>query len=167
MLDKSSILLGSIPEQLPEKLNDLLDELNASRKQISALMEGQVFNDFIQKLQQVKLVEDIHVLSAKLGEADADMLRQMVDRYRQQFPTNGVIVLASVKQNRPTIVAGITSDLTSRGLNAVELIKFVSAPLGGGGGGKPTLAQAGARDAAMLSKVLDSVQDWVAEHLKK
>ena len=167
LLDKSSIILGSIPEQLPEKLNGLLDELNASRKQISALMEGQVFNDFIQKLQQVKLVEDIHVLSAKLGEADADMLRQMVDRYRQQFPTNGVIVLASVKQNRPTIVAGITSDLTSRGLNAVELIKFVSAPLGGGGGGKPTLAQAGARDAAMLSKVLDSVQDWVAEHLKK
>jgi alanyl-tRNA synthetase len=166
LLNKSSILLGSVPEQLPEKLTGLLDELNASRKQISALMEGQVSKDFIDKLQQVKLVGDIHVLSARLGEADAEVLRQMVDRYRQQFPTNGVVVLAGVKQNRPTIVAGITSDLTSKGLNAVELIKFVSAPLGGGGGGKPTLAQAGARDAALLSQALENVPGWVAEHFK-
>ena len=167
LLDRSSVLLGSAPEQLPEKVASLLDELNASRKQISALMQGQVSKDFIQHLQRVKLVSNVHVLAARLGEADADMLRQMVDRFRQQFPTNGVVVLAGVRDNRPIIVAGITVDLTSRGLNAVELIKFVSAPLGGGGGGKPTLAQAGARDAAMLSQALESVPGWVADHLSE
>jgi alanyl-tRNA synthetase len=167
LLNKTSVLLGSIPEQLPEKVTNLLDELNASRKQISALMQGQVSADFVHKLQQVKLVGDVNVLSARLGEADAEVLRQMVDRFRQQFPTHGVVVLASVRENRPTIVAGITADLISRGLNAVELIKFVSAPLGGGGGGKPTLAQAGARNAAMLSKALDGVAGWVAQHLQE
>ena len=118
------------------------------------------------KLQQVKQVRGVHVLAVTLGEADAETLRQMVDRFRQQFPTNGVVVLASVRNGNPTIVAGITPDLTARNLNAVELIKFVAAPLGGGGGGKSTLAQAGGRDASKLTKALDSVEGWVAQHLK-
>ena len=104
-------------------------------------------------------------VSEKINEADADTLRQMVDRFRQQFPTNGVIVLGSVWDGRPIIIAGISEDLISRGLNAIELIKSVAAPLGGSGGGKPTLAQAGGKDASMLSKVLDGVGEWVEKHL--
>jgi alanyl-tRNA synthetase len=76
-----------------------------------------------------------------------------------------VIVVGSVKEGRPTIVAGVTEDLIPKGLNAIELIKFVAAPLGGGGGGKPTLAQAGGKDATMLSKALQGVEGWVEEHL--
>ena len=166
LLDKTSNLVGSSPELMPEKLMSLLEELNASRKQIAALLQGQISEDFIHKLQQVKQVRGVHVLAVTLGEADAETLRQMVDRFRQQFPTNGVVVLASVRNGNPTIVAGITPDLTARNLNAVELIKFVAAPLGGGGGGKSTLAQAGGRDASKLTKALDSVEGWVAQHLK-
>ena len=165
LLNKTSNLIGSTPELLPEKVTSLLDELSASRKQISTLKEGLVSNEFNQKLQQTRLIKDVNVLSVQLNEADIDILRQMVDRFRQHYPTKGVIVLASVREGRPTVVAGITEDLVSKNLNAIELIKFVAAPLGGGGGGKPTLAQAGGKDARMLTKALDGVAGWVEQHL--
>jgi len=165
ILNRTSSLLGSTPELLPEKVTNLLDELSTSRKQTSNLRQGQVLIEFTQKLHQIKVVKGINVLSSKLNEADSETLRQMVDRYRQQYPSKGVVVLGSVRDGRPAIVASITEDLISQGLNAIELVKFVAAPLGGGGGGKPTLAQAGGKDATKLDVALDRVEAWVMEHL--
>jgi alanyl-tRNA synthetase len=165
LLNKISNLIGSTPELLPEKVTNLLDELSTSRKQITSLKQGLVSTEFNQKLQHTRVIKGINILSLQLNEADTETLRQMVDRFRQQFPNKGVVVLGSVIDGRPTVVAGITEDLISKGLNAVELIKFVAAPLGGGGGGKPILAQAGGKDGAMLSKALDGVDSWVEKHL--
>ncbi len=163
---QAASLVGSTPDNLPEKVASLLDELSASHKQIATLKQGQVSIDFSQKLLQTRQVNGINVLSVKLTEADVEALRQMVDRFRLQFPTKGVVLLASVKDGRPTIVAGITQDLVSKGLNAIELIKFVAAPLGGGGGGKPTLAQAGGKDIARLDEALQMIDAWVQERVK-
>ncbi len=159
-------LIGSTPESLPEKIASLLDELNASQKQITVLKQAQVSIEFNQKLQQTRNINGINVLSVKLNEADGETLRQMVDNFRQQFPTQGVVVLGSVKDGRPTIIAGVTQDLVSMGVNAVDLIKFVAAPLGGGGGGKPTLAQAGGKDYTRLDEALTQVEAWVKERVK-
>jgi alanyl-tRNA synthetase len=167
LLNKTSTLLDSTPELIPEKVTSLLDELSSLRKQIATLKQGQVLIEFNQKIQQAKLVKGVNVLSLQLNEADAETLRQMVDRFRQQYSTKGVVVLGSIKDGRPTVVAGITEDMTNKGLNAIDLIKFVAAPLGGGGGGKPTLAQAGGKDASLLSKALDKVEGWVEEHLSE
>lgn len=165
ILNQTSSLVGSTPELLPEKVTTLLDQLTSSRKQIASLRQGQVSIEFSHQLRQIKMVKGINVLSSKLNEADAEILRQMVDRFRQQYPSKGVVVLGCVRDGRPTIVASITEDLISQGLNAIELVKFVAAPLGGGGGGKPTLAQAGGKDATKLSEALDRVEGWVKEHL--
>ncbi|MFZ0533346.1 MAG: alanine--tRNA ligase [Anaerolineales bacterium] len=164
-LYQTSSLLGSTPEDLPEKVTSLLDELSSSRKQIAALRQSQVSTEFNHKLLQIKIVSGINVLSSILKEADTETLRQMVDLFRLQYPSKGVVVLGSVRDGRPTIVAAITEDLISQGLNAVDLVKFVSAPLGGGGGGKPTLAQAGGKDATKITNALDEVEGWVKERL--
>ncbi len=163
---QAASLVASTPDSLPEKVASLLDELSASQKQIAFLKQALVSIEFSQKLLQTREVSGINVLSIKLGEADIESLRQMVDRYRQQFPTKGVVVLASVKDGRPTVVAAITQDLVSSGLNAIELINFVATPLGGGGGGKPTLAQAGGKDASRLDEVLQKVEGWVQKRVK-
>ena len=63
------------------------------------------------------------------------------------------------------LIAAVTEDLVKRGVNASELVKFVAAPLGGSGGGRPTLAQAGAKDASQLPQALASVLDWVEAKL--
>jgi alanyl-tRNA synthetase len=163
---QAASLIGTTPDALPEKVASLMDELSAVQKEIATLQQGQISIEFSQKLLETKQFDGINILSVKLGEADSETLRQMVDRFREQFPSNGVVVLASVKDGRPLIVAGITQDLVSNGLNAIELIKFVAEPLGGGGGGKPTLAQAGGKDASRLDEALQMVESWVQERLK-
>jgi alanyl-tRNA synthetase len=165
LLNRTSSLLGSTLELLPEKVTSLLDELSLSRKQTAILRQDQVSLEFNQKLHQIKMVKGINMLALKLNEADAETLRQMVDRFRQQYPSKGVVVLGSVRDGRPTVVASITEDLISQGMNAIDLVKFVAAPLGGGGGGKLTFAQAGGKDASKLSEALDGVEGWVKEHL--
>ena len=164
-LNQAAGLLGSTPEGLPEKAVSLLDELSTTRKQVASLRQSLVSAEFSQVLEKAVLIDGVYVLAAKLTEADADTLRLMVDRFRQHYPANGVVVLASVQDARPTLIAAVTDDLVKRGINASELVKFVSAPLGGGGGGKPTLAQAGGKDASKLPEALDSVTGWLKAHL--
>jgi alanyl-tRNA synthetase len=162
--NQAAHLLGSTPDSIPEKVTNLLDELSSAHRQIAAMRQNQVLIEFNQKLQQTKIIKDIRVLTAKLDDADADTIRLMVDRYRQLYPSKAVAVLGSINDGRPTIIAAITDDLLVQGLNAIELVRFVAAPLGGSGGGRPTLAQAGGRDGSKLDTALESVESWVKEH---
>ena len=164
-LNLAAKMLDTTPDNFIEKVTNLLDELNISQKQVIASRQSLVSFEFTQKLQQIKLIDGVSVIATKLNEADADTLRQMVDRYRQQYPNKAVAVLGSVKDGRPTVIAAITDDLLAQGFNAINLVRYVAAPLGGGGGGKPTLAQAGGKDAYKLDAALESVEDWVNKQL--
>jgi alanyl-tRNA synthetase len=166
LLSHAAGLVGSTPELLPEKIEAVLEELSSGRKQLASMRQSLVAVEFHKLLDQTQSVKDVNVLTATLTEANADTLRQMVDRFRQRFSECGVIVLASVLEGRPTLIAAVTEDLVKRGLNAGDLVKYVAAPLGGGGGGKPTLAQAGGKDATLIPKALASVAGWVEDHLK-
>ena len=165
LLERTAQIVETSPELLPEKTTSLMEELNNARKHISILQQSQISIEFSQKISHTKLIDDIHVLSTTLTDADADTLRQMVDRFRQKYHTNGVVVLGSIHNDRPMIVASVTDDLLSRGINAVELVKYVAKPIGGGGGGRPTLAQAGGKDVSKLKDALSGVETWVLQHL--
>ena len=166
LLNQAAGLLGTSPELLPEKTEAVLDELSTNRKQVASLRQSLVAAEFNQVLAKPSSINQVTVLTATLTEADADTLRLMIDRFRQRYPTNSLAVLASVQAGRPTLIAAVSEDLLKRGLNAGELVKFVAAPLGGSGGGKPTLAQAGGKDASRLPQALESVVGWVEEKLK-
>jgi len=163
-LKQSAALLGTSPDEIPAKTQALLEELEAARKQLAVLRSKMVESQFIQYLENVALIAGIPVLTATLPGADADTLRQMTDRFRERYPSS-VTVLASVSDGHPMLVAAVTQDLVARGLHAGELIKFVAQPLGGSGGGRPTLAQAGGKDATHLNEALASVPGWVASKL--
>ncbi len=106
------------------------------------------------------------VLAVSLPDTDADTLRLLTDRFRQRYPS-GVAVLGSVSEDgKPVVVAAVTEDLVKRGLHAGELVKFVGGFLGGGGGGRPTLAQAGGKDASQLPHALAQVEHWVKKNLR-
>jgi alanyl-tRNA synthetase len=109
-------------------------------------------------------VNGIPVLADLLDDLNADSLRQLIDRFRSSNPS-GVAVLASTQNGQPIIVAAVTEDLVARGLHAGDLVKSVAEVVGGGGGGKPTLAQAGGKDASKLPEALAQVPAWVQAHL--
>jgi alanyl-tRNA synthetase len=165
-LKEAANMLGSAPEGVPSAVETLQGELAAARKQIILQRQNLVAAEFTKVLDETTSTAGVDILTATLSDATADTLRQMVDRYRQNRPRNAVAVLASIINDRPLVIAGITDDLVQRGLHAGELVKFVAKPLGGGGGGKPTLAQAGGKDASKLEEALASVHTWVEENLQ-
>ncbi len=164
LLDEAAERLKAPVDQVPARVAALQEELTAARREAARLRERLAATAFEARLQEPPQVKGVPVLTALLHDADADTLRRMADRFRQKHPT-GVAVLAGAKGGRPIIVAAVSQDLVERGLRADELARFVAQFVGGGGGGKPTLAQAGGKDPARLEEALAAVPDWVAERL--
>jgi alanyl-tRNA synthetase len=164
-LKQSASALATTPEEVPVKVQDLLEDASESHKQIAHLRREIAAAEFSSQLENVPRVKGVPVLTATIAEADAETLRAMADRFRQQY-ASGSAVLASLHDDKPILVAAVSEDLVKRGLSAIELVRFVARPLGGGGGGKPTLAQAGGKEATHLPEALQSVEKWVADNLK-
>jgi alanyl-tRNA synthetase len=162
--------LKSSVDEFPAKVDALQEEISIAKKQVASLRQSLATQEIDKQISQNVLdVGDIKVRALNLvilGEIDADTLRFATDRFRELYPTGGTIVAGGIVNDRPMVFAAITSDLVSRGFNAGDLVKFVAAPMGGSGGGKPTLAQAGGKDAAKLPEVLASVRAWVEGKLK-
>jgi alanyl-tRNA synthetase len=117
--------------------------------------------EFETLLQRVQEVQGIPVLAARVQAADAETLREMTDWLRNRLGSV-VIVLGAIIDEKPSFVAAITPDLVERGLQAGPLIKRVARVVGGGGGGRPTLAQAGGRDPRRLDEALALVPQAIA-----
>ncbi len=158
-------MLDTSPEALPEKLKAAIDALEHSRKQINEMHRQQAMQALLAQLESPAQASGVPVLAAVVPEANPEALRSLADRFRQRYPT-GVAVLASVVDGKPTVIAAVSEDLVKRALNAGELVKYVAGFLGGGGGGKPTLAQAGGKDAARLDEALAAVPAWVEGKLQ-
>jgi alanyl-tRNA synthetase len=92
-------------------------------------------------------------------------LRLLADAFRQRYPS-GVAAIGTAQNGKPTLVVAVSEDLTSRGLDAGKLAQAAAKILGGGGGGRPTLAQAGGNDPTRMSEALRLLARMVAETLK-
>lgn len=163
-LKKAAQLLNSAVDEVPDKIQTLLSELEQSQRQSAKLRQQLVAAEFEQHLKAAAMIGNAAVLAAILPDADADTLRQMTDRFRQRF-SSGVVVLGSVVEGRPLMIAAVTEDLTKRGLHAGELVKVVGQIVGGSGGGRPTLAQAGGKDASRLNEAIGQVLPLVRSRL--
>jgi alanyl-tRNA synthetase len=164
-LKQTANLLGSAVEEVPAKAQLVLDEADHNRKQVSKLRQDLAAAEFVRHLQEVPQVSGVPVLAMVLPNADVDTLRQMSDRFRQQYPS-GCVVLGSAVDGRPVLICSVTDDLVKRGLNASEIVRAISPLIGGSGGGRPTLAQAGGKDASKLQEAIDQVLPLVKTRLK-
>jgi len=164
-LRQISSLLGVTVEKTPTRVDELLEELTQTRHLAASLRNELAVRSFEEQLENTQVVAGVPVLALKLPGVDAQVLREMCDRFRHRFPSS-VAALGTVEaEGRPLVVASISEDLVKRGLDAGELVKFLASYLGGGGGGRPTLAQAGGKDASRLDEALDKVPGWIAEKL--
>ena len=114
-------------------------------------------------LAQAVDVKGVKVLAALMEGADVNALRSAVDKLRDKLKSAAVVV-ASTSAGRVTLIAGVTADLTGR-VKAGELVNMVARQVGGKGGGRPDMAQAGGNEPEKLPAALASVAAWVAERL--
>lgn len=160
-----SKILSSSPGEIVGKISTMLDDLNEARRQTTELRNNLLMEKFSSSLENVPLVKDVQVLRSIVDGAEIETLRNMCDKFRQKY-SSGIAVLGTVINGRPMVVATVTEDIIKRGIKAGDLVKFVAEILGGSGGGKPTLAQAGGKDPSRLEDALEGVSMYIEANLK-
>ena len=164
-LDETIKVLETSPNEIVQKARALTESLASAEKEIEKLRSQLVASAFDEQLGDIEEIEGILVLRTILPNADMTALREMADKFREKY-ASGVALLASEQDNKPILIAFVTDDLIKRGLNAGKLIQQVAKIVGGGGGGRPNLAQAGGKDASKLAEALDQVPVYIRENLQ-
>jgi alanyl-tRNA synthetase len=164
ILKRTAAYLGVAPDEVDRRVLGLLDELQSFRKEITRLEEQLARRKFETLLEQVQTVAGVPVLSARVTVTSVDMLREMSDWFRDRLGS-GVVVLGTVLDGRPVIIAAVTRDLVGRGVDAARLVRGLARVVDGGGGGRPTMAQAGGRDPSRLDDALCQVPRMLEERM--
>ncbi len=154
--------LGGTPDAVEQRVEQLIEERDLLFSKIISVRKQSAFAALDQLTPED--VSGISLLTGQIPEADPEILRDLADRFRANHP-NCVVVLASVSDDKPLIVAAISPDLVERDFHAGELVKYIAKIIGGGGGGKPSLAQAGGKDPARVEEALGAVKTWLQERL--
>jgi alanyl-tRNA synthetase len=141
----------------------LIEEKKALEKELSRLKSRLASGQGTDLAGQAVDVKGAKVVAAALDGADAKTLREAVDRLKDQLKS-AAIVLGAVADGKVALIAGVTADLTGK-VKAGELVNFVAQQVGGKGGGRPDMAQAGGTDSAKLPAALQSVRAWVEQRL--
>jgi alanyl-tRNA synthetase len=161
-LEQTAAFLGVAPEEVYRRSISLMAQLQEHEKKLKELQRKLARVEFERLLAKTREVKGIKVISLQVDAPDVALLREMSDWFRDRLGS-GVVVLGAVLEGKPTIIATVTDDLVKRGLHAGKLVKEVAQVVGGGGGGKPTMAQAGGKDAAYLGDALAKVERLVSE----
>jgi len=158
-LAEAARALKSNPEDLAPRIAQVLDNVRALEKELARLkskLASSQGDDLIAAAEEVK---GMKVLAATLEGADAKTLRETLDKLKDKLKS-AAIVLASADGGKVSLIAGVTPDLMAR-VKAGELVNFVAQQVGGKGGGRPDMAQAGGTEPAKLPEALKSVRGWV------
>ncbi|MMZ52741.1 Alanine--tRNA ligase [compost metagenome] len=149
---------------VPQRIETLKGEMKGLERENESLRAKLSNLEASSLTEQVEEVKGVKVLTAKVNGVDMDNLRNMVDDLKTKLGS-GIVVLGSVKDDKVNIVAGVTADLVQQGLHAGKAVKEVAVRCGGGGGGRPDMAQAGGKNPAQLAEALEFVKSWVNEQI--
>jgi alanyl-tRNA synthetase len=155
-LAQVSAMLQTPGENVPERLSALLEELTAERRRAAALQRELWRKEAEALLDRSEVVNGSRVLAARVEAPNVDTMREMGDWLRDRLGS-GIVVLGSVIADRPSFVVMVTPDLVKKGFHAGKIVKQIAAFVGGGGGGRPEMAQAGGKDKARLDQALQIV----------
>ncbi len=164
-LDRAAGLLRTKPTEVDNAIEQLQAQNQQMQKEIAQLRQKLAQQDTQSLLNQAARVDGFAVLAVQVNAADVDTMRQMSDWFRDKLGSS-VVTLGAVIDEKPMLVASVTQDLIGRGMHAGNLVRDAAKVIGGGGGGRPNMAQAGGKDPAKLAEALASVQPWVEKNLK-
>jgi alanyl-tRNA synthetase len=149
----------SDPQQVAQKVHQLVAEQKALEKQLKALQGKLAASQGDELADQAVKVGEMNVLAAKLEGADMNVLRDTLDKLRDKL-SPAIVVLGAAGDDKVSLVAGVSKELTKT-FKAGEVVNHVAQQVGGKGGGRPDMAQAGGKDPGKLEEALASVVEWV------
>lgn len=156
-------LLKSDNQSIESRLEQLLDRSRKQEKEIERLKSTRASSSGSSMVDEAVDIAGIRVLAKLLPDLDSKSLRDTVDQLKNKLGT-AAIVLATVEDGRVNLIAGVTKDATAR-IKAGDLVNFVAEKVGGRGGGRPDMAQAGGNNPDGLEDALRQVPDWIKQKL--
>ncbi|MGO8755661.1 MAG: alanine--tRNA ligase [Gallionellaceae bacterium] len=162
-LQEVAAALKMQPHEAAARVAQILDNVKALERELAAMKSRLASAQGDELLVQAHDINGVKVLAAQLEGADSKTLRETLDKLKDKLKS-AAIVLASVADGKVSLIAGVTADQTAS-VKAGELVNFVAQQVGGKGGGRPDMAQAGGTHPEDLAKALGSVQAWVQAKL--
>jgi alanyl-tRNA synthetase len=159
-LDRLAQRLQTPVVDLETRLDSFMEDAEQVRRRLSTLERESLRREAQELLEGVADVDGVKVLAGRTSAANAEAMREMGDFLKTRLES-AVLVMGGIVDERPTLVAMVTDDLVASGLHAGNIVKEAAQVMGGGGGGRPNLAQAGGRHADRLDASLQSVADIV------
>lgn len=172
LIESRLAVLGSVAGSLrvrPEEVGDAVEQLRDQNRRLQQEIDelrGRLARQESQSLlDSAQQVDGLAVLAQRVQAENVDTLRQMTDWFRDKLGSS-VVVLGAVIDDKPMLIAAATEDAVKRGIHAGNLVRDAAKVVGGGGGGRPNMAQAGGRDVEKLADALGIVPGWVERNLK-
>ncbi len=153
------------PAELKNKIESMLEEIKALHSENEKLKSKLANNSVGDVMDQVKEVNGIKVLAVKVADVDMNGLRNLGDQLKEKLG-EGVIVIASVQGDKVNLMATATEEAMKRGAHAGNLIKAIAGLVGGGGGGRPNMAQAGGKNPSGVEEALATVSEVIKEQVQ-
>lgn len=148
--------LKDVPQRI-DALNDQIRELQKEKESLASKLGNLEAGSLI---DEVQTINGVSVIAKKVNASDMNGLRSIVDDLKNKLQS-GIVILGAESQGKVNIVAGVTKDLVSKGYHAGNLVKEVAVRCGGGGGGRPDMAQAGGKDPEKLEEGIDSAVELI------
>ena len=164
-LERVAGVLHTKPDEVESAARALQEQNQQLQRDLAQLRHKLAQQNTGALLDQAVQVNGIKVLAGPVEAADADSMRQMTDWLRDRLGSS-VVVVGAVVNEKPQLVAAVTPDLVKRGVHAGNLVRDAAKLMGGGGGGRPDMAQAGGKDASKLAEALATVPAWVEKSLE-
>jgi alanyl-tRNA synthetase len=159
--------LKAKPEEIPDRITNLQNELKASQKELDAVKQELALAKSDQVLSQAESVGEFKVLVANLGDIEPDALKTAAERLQQKLGDSAVVLGSVPTEGKVSLVAAFSAKVhKDKQLQAGKFIGGIAKLCGGGGGGRPNLAQAGGRDASKLPEALDTAKRQLIEQLQ-
>jgi alanyl-tRNA synthetase len=160
-LNEAADALKAQPQELTARIGQMQDHVKALEKELARLKSKVASSQGDDLASQAVDVKGIRLLVAAMDGADGKTLRETLDKLKDKLKS-AVILLGAADGAKVSLIAGVTADLTGK-IKAGDLVNFVAQQVGGKGGGRPDMAQAGGTESAKLPAALASVQSWVNE----
>jgi len=159
-LNQAADKLKTNPKDILTRIDNVQTEIKELQRENESLSAKLSNIEAGNLSESSKEIEGIKLIASKVQAQDANNLRNMVDDLKEKLGS-GIVVLGTVQDDKVNIIAGVTKDLVEKGFHAGKLVKEVASRCGGGGGGRPDLAQAGGKDPAKLDSALQYVEEWI------
>ena len=162
--ESATLLKTQKTKDIPTKVAQLLEQVKETQKELESLQAKLSHSLADEVFEQVETIDGIRFISSEINVQNMNQLRQMADEWKQKDYSD-ILVLGLKNEGKVNILAAVKPETIKKGFKAGELIKAIAPLVGGGGGGRPDMAQAGGKNPEGLSSALKEVKSWIEERI--